>query len=98
MTLHVLPPPPSSVVKSVQYGTVTLADSTNSATATISSVDTSKAVVHFLGFTTTSNFADNQRRIFSDVTLTNSTTVTATRNNSTASNAVTVRFVVVEYY
>jgi Zn-dependent alcohol dehydrogenase len=96
MTLHVLPP--ASVIKSVQYGTVALADSATSGTATISSVDANKAVVHFLGVSTDSNMVDNQRRWLARVTLTNATTVTASRGAATTTNAMTVSFVVAEYY
>lgn len=98
MTLHVLPPAPTTAIKSVQYGTVTLADSVTSNTATITSVAVNKSVVHFLGFSTDSNLVDNQRRWLARVTLTNATTVTASRGSATTTNAMTVGFVVVEYY
>lgn len=92
---------PLSPINSVQYGTVTIAGSSATGTATITSVDTSKAVLGFLGFTTTldtsGGSAVHQNRMFPMITLTNATTVTATRNSSDPSDTVTVSFVVVEY-
>jgi len=83
----------SSVIKSIQYGTVTLpADTSLTATATISSVDTSKAALIFLGHSSGITGGHEQARII----LTNATTVTATRVAGN-SNQVIVSFCVVEF-
>lgn len=85
----------SSLVVGVQYGTITIANGTSSNTATITAVGTlANSTVHILGQTTdntTSNTSNHQ----AELDLTNTTTVTATRNGTT--NAVTVSFCVVEW-
>ena len=85
-----------SPINSVQYGTVTIASGATSGTATITSVDTSKSVLGFLGFTTAVD-SSVQNRVFPRITLTNATTVTATRDSSDPVKAVTVSFVVTEF-
>lgn len=80
-----------SVIKSIQYGTVTLTGVT-SATATITSVNTAKAVLIFLGLSSDDIYID---RSMTRITLTNATTVTGTKFNSTGN--VVVGFVVVEF-
>ncbi|MCI1999545.1 MAG: hypothetical protein LKJ75_02610 [Clostridia bacterium] len=80
-----------SVIKSIQRGTISLAG-VYSATATISSVDTSKSVISYLG-NVVPEYADQ----FARVELTNSTTITAYRNSNNA-NSTVVGFEVVEYY
>ncbi len=79
------------LVDTVQYGSITL--SGTSATATISSVDTTRTFPLFLGEWVSTNFgaADDY---LSAVDLTNSTTVTASRGDSGGSNFV--KFVVCE--
>jgi len=74
----------SSLVSSVQYGTVSISATTTN-TATISSVDTSRSAVFYLGFT--------GERI-GTVVLTNSTTVTGTYGNN---GTGVLSFVVVEF-
>lgn len=83
-----------SVIKSVQYGTVVIGAGATSATATISSVTTSKSVVVFLGFQESSSAATPQTYL-AYLTLTNATTVTATRQAS--GDTLTVGFCVVEF-
>lgn len=78
----------------IQYGSITLGSSVTSNTATISSVTTANAFVAYLGFNSTDS-STNGAVNFANLTLTNSTTVTATR--TTGTNSVTVFFVVVEY-
>ncbi|MCI1958582.1 MAG: hypothetical protein LKJ25_03040 [Clostridia bacterium] len=80
-----------SVIKSIQRGTISLSE-VYSATATISSVDTSKSVISYLG-----NVIPQYVEQFARVELTNSTTITAYRSINSASNTV-VGFEVVEYY
>lgn len=83
----------TSVIKSIQYGTVTLA-AVASATATITSVNVAKAVLIYLGNScgTSTVLYD----AFTWITLTNSTTVTGTRSGTGNTNVVS--FVVVEFY
>ena len=84
----------SSIVKSVQRGTINLAGLT-SATATITSVVTANAVVRHLGYTNTDATAE-ARYFFARLALTNATTVTATIGIATGAGVVS--FEVVEYY
>ena len=81
-------------VKSVQTGTIVITNTNLTNTATVSSVNTAKSVVLFGGWTT-----DNASGtlIFSPyLTLTNATTVTATRSNT--ANTTTVSYTVLEFY
>lgn len=81
----------SSLIKSVQSGTVSIAAGTTG-TATISSVTAANSVVAYLGQTTsTSSFTATH---LPGVTLTNATTVTANVNTS---GTHTVGFVVIEF-
>jgi hypothetical protein len=84
----------AAMASNAQHGTITIATSSTSGTATISSVG-SDAVVFYLGLTgaTTSISSAN---FWSTVALTNSTTVTATRNTA-ATFALTVGYVVVDF-
>lgn len=84
--------PRARVTRSVQYGSVVL-NGTTSNTATITSVDTSKSELGFLGFESDTNDIKTSPRI----TLTNATTVTATRNAG-AGSITSVHFVVTEFY
>jgi len=79
------------LVESIQQGTVAVTSST-SGTATITSVDTTRSAVFYLGNTGTDSAASVPRRYA--VTLTNATTVTA---NSNSSASATVGFVVVQF-
>lgn len=69
----------AGVLKSVQRGTLTTA----AGTATISAVNTAKAFVNLLGFSTTSN--DNQS--MPNLALTNATTVTIVAGGSNGATA-----------
>lgn len=82
----------SSLVDSVEYGTVSISSSTG--TATISSVDTSRSAVFLLGNTTTASATTPNGRNAA-VTLTNATTVTA--NIGVSSITGTAGFVVVQF-
>lgn len=80
------------VIKSIQRGTIMM-NGVNTNTATITSVDTSKAVLSLLGWTgPASGDGDYQPRI----SLTNDTTMTANRTGT--NNVTTVAFQVTEYY
>lgn len=82
-----------SVIKSIQYGVVVISTGT-SATATITSVNTAKAVVLNLG--SFSSGAATSTQVLAGLTLTNGTTVTANRGLSTSENT-DVYFCVVEF-
>jgi len=88
----------SSAIKTIQQGTILIATSSISATATITAVTIGKAYVINLGWGQNNAAApagSDQPR----VTLTNSTTVTATTAGAgVIGNGVTVGFVVVEYW
>ncbi len=94
----------SGVLKSVQYGQITFGAGSASGTATITAVTTSKAVVIYLGYTEP-DAGTQERSSFSTapwLTLTNATTVTATRstglvNGAGANVTGTVAFVVAEF-
>ena len=86
-----------SAVKSNQFGTITLAPPNLTATATLSpSVDATKSLLMYLGKTddqATINPSKDEARI----TLTNGTTVTATRVTGTT-DTVVVGFQVMEFF
>lgn len=79
-------------IKSIQRGTITIANSSTSNTATITSVDTAKSILFLLGAESTeTSVANTNVRL----ALTNATTVTMSRGGSTGS--VTGGYQVVEY-
>ncbi len=82
------------VIKSVQAGTIALTGvATN--TATVTTVNTLKATLMYLGFIT--NDGGGQGQFFKTrMTLTNATTITATKGNATEN--VTVSYMLVEFY
>lgn len=88
-----------SPVKSVQRGVIAFSGAVTSMTATISSVDVTKSKVTLLGFTT-SNTAYVTTHLAVRLTLTDSTTVTATRQGagSSADNLPSVAYQVEESY
>lgn len=86
----------STYIASIQNIDITIPTGSTSATATITSVTTSRTALFFHGFTTT-NTSTTYREIFPRVELTNSTTITAFRDTSSATNTVTVRAQVVEF-
>lgn len=88
--------PTLSGIKSLQYGTISITGTNTTNTATITAVDTSKAILHFLGFHTDSK---DEVMTAQSITLTNTTTVTATRGTlSGAGGTSTVSFCVEERY
>lgn len=85
-----------SAVKSNQFGTITITPGNSTATATITSVDVTKALLNWLGE------SDDQvtmvpSKALARITLTNATTVTATRNTTTT-DTVIVGFQVMEFF
>lgn len=85
----------SSGIKSIQRGTISITGGAlnQTATATISSVSTAKSVLNFLGVTST----DDSVRSISRIVLTNSDTVTATRNLGSTFNPTIVSYEVIEF-
>ncbi len=81
----------TNLVTSVQFGTVAVAGT--SGTATITSVDTTKAAVFFLGMSTT--LSTNLNRVMGNVVLTNATTVTG--NLGSTGTTTTLGFCVVVF-
>ena len=78
-------------IKSVQRGTIAISFTT-SATETITAVDPLKTMINYLGETTVFNDIRTNARI----SLTNSTTITATRFDDTGTT--TVSYEVIEFY
>ncbi len=87
-------PPQGALINSIQDGSITIQDTDVSDTATINSVDTSKAAVFFLG----SHGSDDPVRFnLARLELTNATTVTAFRYAGVASQSMTINFCVIEF-
>jgi len=80
-------------VTSVQRGTVTLNDATD--TATITAVDTARSVVHYLGALSNATAGQKPVTAFTRVVLTNATTVTVNRGDN--DGQVIISYAVVEY-
>ena len=90
----------SSVIKSIQRGTISIGTGQSSNTATITAVDTNNAYVEFGGFGGDVGQLASSGLNKGPVTLylTNSTTVTAQRDTTGTTDAVTVPYQVIEYY
>lgn len=86
--------PIARVIRSIQRGTINIPSGT-SATATITSVNTAKTHLVYLGHNVP-NTSPADGGMFMYIVLTNATTVTVV--NSTAGYAGTVSFEVVEYW
>jgi hypothetical protein len=85
----------ASVIQSIQQGTITIAAASASNTATISAVVTANSILIFNGITSTTTSSTLYHRATTRISLTNTTTVTATRINT--SDSVTVGFTVIEF-
>lgn len=83
---------PTTPINSIQYNTVTVSDTATSGTRTITSVNTAKSVLVYLGG---SYSASTMNASVGRITLTNSTTVTADRGG-TSGNLI-ISFCVVEF-
>ena len=82
-------------IKSVQYVSITIAAGATSGTATISSVDTARTFLNHNGVTTAAASGATRDTIWPGVTLTNSTTITASRITA-SSDTVTINVGIVE--
>jgi hypothetical protein len=83
-----------SPIKSIQRGTISMPQEGVSATATISSVNTSKTMISLLGITTSETSA-NLNQYLTRISLTNSTTVTIDRVTGFAASGT--RTLIVSY-
>lgn len=83
---------PTTPINSIQYNTVTISDTNTSGTRTITSVNTAKSVLVYLGG---SYSASTMNASVGRITLTNATTVTADRGG-TSGNLI-ISFAVVEF-
>jgi hypothetical protein len=84
-------------LKSCQYGTISVATGSTSGTAAITSVNTAKAVLLYLGTNGSTNITMVEAYHCVQLSLTNSTTVTATRYSGASGGALTVGFCVAEF-
>ncbi|NDF11896.1 MAG: hypothetical protein EB060_03650 [Proteobacteria bacterium] len=87
----------SAWIQSIQTGTITIAAGSSSNTGTVSSVTTGNSAVIYLGQTATDTATDDcyPARFATRLTLTNATTITASRGTTTS--AVTVGYALVEF-
>lgn len=83
----------ASKIKRIQRGTTSVSGGNATGTSTVTAVVTGKAELRMLGASTTSGGTDAPEV---RVTLTNSTTITATRSNTT--HSVTVSWELVEWW
>ena len=85
-----------SVIKSIQRGSIsiTLNSQTNTRTATISPVNTAKAIVIYTGMATS---VDNLE-YYPQLTLTDSTTITARRAELATNGSTIIPYQVIEFY
>lgn len=84
-----------SLILSVQRGLITIANTATSGTATITAVDPNNAIVLYGGLNGNPPTTDSQSTMWAIVTLTNSTTVTASRVGST--NSLYMPYQVIEF-
>jgi len=84
------------VIKNIQYGEISNDSTSATATGTIDAVDTANSVVMWLG-NRMGNDSATPDRYFNRLTLTNATTVTATRG-STQQEEHFISFVVIEFH
>jgi hypothetical protein len=86
-----------SILKSIQTSTIAIADTAASGTAAITSVDTTRAVVQFQGWSGDAAVSQNMGNDFPEIELTSAILVTASRSTAVKSGAMTVAFTVLEY-
>jgi hypothetical protein len=93
----------SGKIKSIQRGIITIGTSSSSSSVTITAVDTSKSVLHYLG-QSTSSYSSGYGSFGSAgsadayLSLTNSTTITASRVISGTDITQYISYQIVEYY
>lgn len=88
----------TSIISSIQQVSITIGTTATSNTATITSVDTTRAVLIYGGMRGTETSAGPAyNQTLTRATLTNATTVTATRNTTSATFTTTINVTVVEF-
>lgn len=86
---------PGSIISSIQFVEIIIPTGSTSSTASISTVDTARSFLTW-GHFTTANTGTSAREMLSRIELTDTTTITARRNTSSATYTVVVRCYVVE--
>ncbi len=85
----------ASVIKSIQRGIVTIPDGSSTATISLTTVDTTKTVVNFLGASYTWTAPGSYQSTMYRLQLTNATTLTATRDST--GGTLNVSYEIVEF-
>ena len=83
-------------IKNIQRGTITISGTAGTATATVTSVNTTKAELYYLGENNPNTGSSYYGGI--NIVLTNATTITATRGVPSGSTTQTIGWELVEYY
>ena len=83
-----------SSIKAIQRGVVSITGTNTSATATITSVNTSKTELRWLG---SQGAIAQSQGITANIVLSNATTITATRGDGTSGTALNVSWELTEY-
>lgn len=84
-------------IKSVQRGTISLTGDNATATATVSAVDVTKSQLAMLGLSAKSGDTNVTSESFTRLSLTNSTTITATRGTAVYGIQTTVSWELTEF-
>lgn len=92
--VYITQAPSGASIESIQYGSISITGTDFTNTATITSVDTTKAVVMFLG---SFSAVDDANVVLLSVVLTNATTVTARRRANTGGATSHCKFCVIEF-
>jgi len=85
----------SSLIKSIQRGSISIGPGVDNSTTTISSVDMANTTLAWLGSIYNGGADVSQQNYLGRITLTNATTITAQRQ--ALSNTITIGYEVVEY-
>jgi hypothetical protein len=86
----------ASAIQSIQQGTIAIGSAATTNTATISAVVTNNTFVHYNGCTLNAAASEAMTTTRGRLNLTNTTTITATRNTS-STDTLTIRYVAVEF-
>jgi hypothetical protein len=86
-----------SIIRSIQRGTIAISSGASSNTATITAVTTANTMLLYNGNSSDDASGDNPSRAQARITLTNSTTITATRG-ATTNNIPAVNYSAVEFF
>lgn len=86
----------SSLIESIQRGTIAITNGTATNTATITAVDMSRARLRLIGYTI--NSGDTNNRLAPRMAFVNATTISLTVNSNSIGTIVTGSFEVTQYY